>query len=392
MKRRRPPRRHRTSLAPTTAKVGLPPGELRYTGAPRDDDVRAHVVAFDGSTVRSRTDLSLAEAVAAATSGLDTGAGVPGGTGIPGGTGTAAGTSAGGPRWLDIVGVHDVEALKEVGRALQLHPLTLEDLAHVGQRPKAEPYEGYLVVIARSWTVGPAIAGTAPALRDEQVSIVLRGDLVVTFRERPHEAIDALRARWGRGRGRVREGGAAYLAYALLDLLVDQGFVATEALSEALTGLEERVLEAPEPAVLTQLTELQRELAHLRRVAAATRQLTATLRREPPVEFGTWLEELRDVDDHALQVLEAVDTLREVGATLHQTYAAAIAERTNEVVRVLTLFTAAFMPITFVTGVYGMNFANMPEIDWRWGYLAAWGLMAGLFVGTVVWFRRRRWL
>ena len=378
MKRRRPPRRHRTNLAPTTAKVGLPPGELRYTGTPRDDDVRAHLVAFDGSTVRSRTDLSLPDAVAAATSGLEIGAGPAGG--------------AGGARWLDVVGVHDVEALREVGRALQLHPLTLEDLAHVGQRPKVEPYDGYLMLIARSWTVGPAIAGTAPALRDEQVAIVLRGDLVVTFRERPHEGIDALRARWGRGRGRVREGGAAYLTYALLDLLVDQGFVATEALSEALAALEERVLEAPEPAVLTQLTELQRELAHLRRVAAATRQLTATLRREPPVELGTWLEELRDVDDHALQVQEAVDTLREVGATLHQTYAAAVAERTNEVVRVLTLFTAVFMPITFVAAVYGMNFVNMPELGWSWGYLAAWAVMAGLFVGTVAWFRRRRWL
>jgi magnesium transporter len=375
MKRRRPPRRHRTNLAPTAAKVGLPPGELRYTGTPRDDDVRAHLVAFDGSTMRSRTDLSLPDAVAAATSGLQDGAG-----------------PAGGARWLDVVGVHDVEALREVGRALQLHPLTLEDLAHVGQRPKVEPYDGYLMLIARSWTVGPAIAGTAPALRDEQVAIVLRGDLVVTFRERAHEGIDALRARWGRGRGRVREGGAAYLTYALLDLLVDQGFLATEALSEALAALEERVLEAPEPAVLTQLTELQRELAHLRRVAAATRQLTATLRREPPVELGTWLEELRDVDDHALQVQEAVDTLREVSGTLHQTYAAAVAERTNEVVRVLTLFTAVFMPITFVAGVYGMNFANMPELGWRWGYLAAWALMAGLFVGTVAWFRRRRWL
>jgi magnesium transporter len=375
VKRRRPPRRHRSNLAPTAAKVGLPPGELRYTGTPRDDDVRAHLVAFDGSTVRSRTDLSLTDAVAAATSDIQAGAG-----------------PAGGARWLDVVGVHDVEALREVGRALQLHPLTLEDLAHVGQRPKVEPYDGYLMLIARSWTVGPAIAGTAPALRDEQVAIVLRGDLVVTFRERAHEGIDALRARWGRGRGRVREGGAAYLTYALLDLLVDQGFLATEALSEALAALEERVLEAPEPAVLTQLTELQRELAHLRRVAAATRQLTATLRREPPVELGTWLEELRDVDDHALQVQEAVDTLREVSGTLHQTYAAAVAERTHEAVRVLTLFTAVFMPITFVAGVYGMNFANMPELGWRWGYLAAWALMAGLFVGTVAWFRRRRWL
>ena len=372
MKRRRPPRRHRASLAPTAAKVGLPPGEIRYTGTPRDDDVRAHLVAFDGSTVRSSSDLKLADAVAAATAGQRDG--------------------AAGARWLDVVGVHDVEALRAAGRALNLHPLTLEDLAHVGQRPKVESYDGYLVLIARSWSVGPAIAGTAPALRDEQVAIVLCGDLVVTFRERAHEAIDALRARWGRGRGRVREGGAAYLTYALLDLLVDQGFVATEALSEALTVLEERVLEAPEPSLLTQLTELQREFAHLRRVAAATRQLTATLRREPPVELGSWLEELRDVDDHAVQVLEAVDTLREVSAALHQTYAAAVAERTNEVVRVLTLFTAAFMPITFVAAVYGMNFVNMPELGWRWGYLTVWALMAALFVGTVVWFRRRRWL
>ena len=373
MRRRRPPRRHRASLAPTAEKVGLPPGELRYTGAPRDDDVRAHLVAFDGGSMRTRSGLSLADALAAATAEPE-------------------GGEPAGARWLDVVGVHDVEALREAGRALRLHPLTLEDLAHVGQRPKVEDYDDYLLVVARSWTVGPAIADTAPALRDEQVAIVLRGDLVVTFRERPHEAIDALRARWGRGRGRVREGGASYLTYALLDLLVDQGFVATEALSEALTALEERVLEAPHPTVLTQLTELQRELAHLRRVVSATRQLTATLRREPPDELGDWLQEIRDVDDHAVQVLEAVDTLREVGAALHQTYAAAVAERTNEIVRILTLFTAAFMPITFVAGVYGMNFVHMPELTWRWGYLAAWASMGLLFVGTVVWFRRRRWL
>jgi len=120
--------------------------------------------------------------------------------------------------------------------------------------------------------------------------------------------------------------------------------------------------------------------------------LTATLRREPPAELESHLAGLRDVDDHALQVLEAVDTLREVAGTLHQTYAAVVAERTNEVVRVLTLFTAAFMPITFVAGVYGMNFVGMPELGWRWGYLAAWAVMATIAAVTLLWFRRRRWL
>jgi len=371
--RRRPSRRRRAGLAPSASKVGLPPGELVYTGTPREEEVRAHLVSFDGNAMRATVDLPLDEALAAATAAVATGA-------------------AAGVRWLDVVGVHDVEALRAAGRALRLHPLTVEDLAHVGQRPKLEPYDDYLVIVARTWSVGPAVAGVAPALRDEQVVIVLRGDLVVTFRERAHEAIDALRARWGRGRGRVREGGAAYLAYALLDLLIDQGFTATEALSEALSALEERVFDAPDPAVLAQLTDLQRELAHLRRVADATRQLTGTLRREPPSELGALITELRDVDDHALQVLEAVDTLREVSAALHQTYAAAVAERTNETVRVLTLFTALFMPITFVAAVYGMNFVAMPELGWRWGYAAAWLVMLVLALATLLWFRRRRWL
>lgn len=368
--RRRPPRRRRADLAPSAAKVGLPPGELVYTGTPREEEVRAHLLAFDGRTTHASEDLPLADALAAA----------------------AAPLPEGGVRWVDVVGVHDIEALRAAGQALRLHPLTVEDLAHVGQRPKVEVFDDYLVVIARSWSVGPAIAGTAPALRDEQVAIVLRGGLLVTFRERPHEAIDALRARWGRGRGRVREGGAGYLAYALLDLLVDQGFTATEALSEALAALEERVLQAPEPQALSQLSELQRELAHLRRVASATRQLAASLRREPPVELGALVTELRDVDDHALQVVEAVDTLREVTAALHQTYAAAVAERTNQIVRVLTLFTAAFMPVTFIAAVYGMNFVGMPELGWHWGYPAVWLLMLTVLLITVSWFRRRHWL
>jgi magnesium transporter len=367
--RRRSARRRRVDLAPTAAKVGLPPGEPVYTGIPRDDEVRAHLLSYDATALELRSDLPLADALAA-----------------------LAEPAGGRVRWLDVIGVHDVVALRAVGQALDLHPLTVEDLAHVGQRPKVEPYDGYLLIVGRSWSVGPAVAGVAPALRDEQVAVVWAGDVVVTFHERGQEAIDALRARWRRSRGRARSGGAAYLVYALLDLWVDQGFVATEALSEALAELEERVLGPQGTRSLEQLTELQRELAHLRRVANATRTLTSTLRREPPGELGELVTELRDVDDHALQVLEAVDTLREVAATLHQTYAAVVAERTNETVRVLTLFTAAFMPITFVATIYGMNFTAMPEVGWRWGYVAVWALMATIAVATLLWFRRRRWL
>ncbi len=373
MSRRRGPRRVRAPLAPTARKAGLEPGALVYTGIERHDEVKAHVTVYDADGFDERLDAPLSVAIAAIEA--------------------TALQPAGRVTWVDVGGVHDLDALRALGSALGLHPLTLEDLAHVGQRPKAEPFDGYLYVAARTLSVAPAVDGVAPALRDEQVSVVVRGALVVTFQERPSERFEAVRERVRRGHGRLRSGGAGYLLYALLDGIVDQGFVALEALSDELERLEDRVLDATTPKVLEQLVQLKRELAHLRRVASPTRELLAALRRDAPAELGAdVLTDLRDVYDHAAHVLDATDVLREIAGSLQETYAASVANRTGEVVRVLTVFTAVFMPITFIAGVYGMNFWNMPEIAWRWGYAAVWGSMVLVTAGMLFWMRRRRFL
>lgn len=370
--RRRGARRMRTALAPTARKAGLPPGELVYTGTPRDHRVGAHVVVYDAGGFDERHDASFAVAIAAIEQ--------------------AARHPDGRVTWIDVTGVHDLEALRSLGEKLELHPLTLEDIAHVGQRPKAEPFDGYLFLSLRTLAVAPAVDGVAPALRDEQVSVIVRDHLVVTFHERPAEHLEPLRERIRRGGGRLRRGGEGYLAYALLDGLVDQGFVALEALSLDLEHLEELILTTPSTGVLERLVQLKREIAHLRRVASPTRELLAALRRDAPPELGEdVLTDLRDVYDHAAHVLDATDGLREVAASLQEAYAAGIANRTNDAVRVLTVFTALFMPLTFLVGVYGMNFRHMPELGWRWGYAAVWVLMVAIAVVMLVWFRRRRW-
>ena len=373
MSRRRTPRRVRAPLAPTARKAGLAPGALVYTGIEGDFEVKAHVTVFDAEGFDERLDAPLAVALAAIEA--------------------TAVQPSGRVTWVDVGGVHDLDALRTLGAALGLHALTLEDLAHVGQRPKAEPFDGYLYVAARTLAVAPAVDGVAPALRDEQVSLVARGALLVTFQERHGGRFEAVRERVRRGHGRLRTGGVGYLLYALLDGIVDEGFVALEALSDELERLEDRVLDATTPKVLEQLVQLKRELAHLRRVASPTRELVASLRRDAPSQLdASVLTDLRDVYDHAAHVLDATDVLREIAGSLQETYAASVANRTNEVVRVLTVFTAVFMPITFIVGVYGMNFWNMPEIGWRWGYASVWGLMIAVTAGMLLWMRRRRYL
>lgn len=373
MTRRRPPRRVRAPLAPSARKVGLEPGTLVYTGIDRDHEVKAHVIVYDVDGFDERLDAPLAVALAAVEA--------------------TAVQPPGRVTWVDVGGVHDLEALRALGEALGLDPLTLEDLAHVGQRPKAEPFGSYLYLALRTLAVAPAVDDVAPALRDEQLSVIVRGDLVVTFHERASGRFEAIRERVRRGRGRLRGGGTGYLVYTLLDGVVDEGFVALEALSDELERLEDRVLNAAGSKVLEQLVQLKRELAHLRRVASPTRELLGTLLRDAPPELaGAAAADLRDVYDHAVHVLDATDVLREIAGSLQETYAASVANRTNDVVKVLTVFTAVFMPVTFLAGVWGMNFQDMPELGWRWGYPASWAVMLATTAGMLFWMRRRRWL
>ncbi len=327
-----------------------------------------------------------------------------------------------GVRWLNVVGVHDTKLLEDVGRALELHPLTVEDLASLGQRPKVEEYDGYLFIVMRMLTRhglplptespaataagGPgspapektpaaaAESALAPGpLHSEQFSLVLQDNLLVTFQELETDPFGPLRERLRTGRGRLRKMGADYLAYTLMDLVIDQYFEVLEAYGDDLESVEEEILRGPQRDALQRVTALRRDLLVVRRAVWPLRDVMGSLQRKDLEYFSPDVSNyLRDAHDHAVQVMDAVETQREQITSLHDIYLTLLSVRMNDVMKVLTVISTIFIPLTFLAGIYGMNFAYMPEYHWRWAYPLLWVIMLSLAGGMIVAFRRRGWL
>ncbi|MDT0630667.1 magnesium/cobalt transporter CorA [Rubrivirga litoralis] len=306
-----------------------------------------------------------------------------------------------GVTWVDVVGVADVATVDAVGRAFGLHPLVVEDLVHTTQRPKIETYDETLFVVARmvqATDADPeaayATAGEdAPGHLIEQVSLVLGPGWVLSFQEAEGDVFDAVRDRLRRGVGRIRASGADYLLYALLDLVVDHVFVTLERMGDATERLEAQALDDPDPAVQAAISALRREVVVLRRSVWPLREVLARLQDEDVlfVEDRT-RPYLRDAADHLVQAIEIIESLREVLASTNDLYLSALGTRQNEVMKVLTVVGTIFLPLGFLTGLYGMNFDDIPELHWRYGYFALLGVMALVTVGALAYFRKNDWI
>ncbi len=290
--------------------------------------------------------------------------------------------------WIDVQGFGDRALLEGLREALEIHPLAMADIVHVPQRPKAELYDGHLLVIAQM-----ARVTDEGEVAIEQVGLVLGPGWVATFQERPGDVFDPIRARLREAGTRIRHGGADYLLYSLVDAVVDGYFPVVESLGGLIDDLEEEVLEQPSRACLARIHATRRKLLALHRVQ--WRQLDAVnvmLRGE---EFPISRElrpYLRDTHDHAFQILDAVDTYRDMVVGLVDLYMSAASHRMNEVMKTLTIVATIFIPLSFMASVYGMNFEDMPELGWRYGYPIFWAAMAALAGSLLLWFRRRGWL
>lgn len=290
--------------------------------------------------------------------------------------------------WINVTGVHDADAVEELGQRFGLHPLVLEDVVDTHQRPKLEDYDDYLFLVVKMLGTG-----RAGQVEEEQVSLVLGPGWVVSFQEREGDVFDPVRERIRADKGRIRRMGADYLAYALLDALVDHYFVVLERLGDWLESVEEGLAEDPDREIPAQIHRLKREILLFRKAAWPLREVTSVLQREetsritPPVRVF-----VRDVYDHTVQVIDTAETLRDMAAGIRDTYLTTVSNRTNEVMKVLTVVASVFIPLTFVAGVYGMNFQHMPELGWRWGYPATLALMAVIALGMTVYFRVRDWI
>lgn len=291
--------------------------------------------------------------------------------------------------WINVDGVQDVTVAQRLGGLFAIHPLIQEDIVSTGQRTKVEGYDGSLFIVLKMLFQEKK----GESFRSEQVSVFVRPRLVISFQEQEGDVFEFIRERLRRGTGRVGKRGSDYLAYCLIDAIVDHYFLILEALEDRIEPLEQAVLEGPDPHVMQAIQGVKRELIFLRRTLWPLREMVARLEREAPslIQKDT-LPFLRDVHDHTIQVIEIMESFQEVVSSLMDIYMSSISNRMNGVMKVLTIIATIFIPLTFVAGVYGMNFRVMPELEWRWGYPAVMGGMAVVVAAMLVLFKRKKWL
>jgi magnesium transporter len=343
--------------------VGSPPGTLVHTGEKKVERTRVTVMEYDASSyVEDETAADESCAKYKETQKVT---------------------------WINVQGLHEVETLRQLAEDLDLHPLVIEDILDTTQRPKLETYDHYTYMVARVFHY-PEANGQVSS---EQISIVLFPRLVVTFQEGAPDVFEPVRARIRSGIGRIRTSGADYLAYALLGAIVDTYFIVIEQLGERIEELEQKIVAAPSPTSLTQLHHLKRQTALIRRALWPLREVVnALLRGDTNLVQETTTVFIRDVYDHTIEVAETIETFREILSGLLDIYLSSISNRLNEVMKVLTIMATVFIPLTFIAGVYGMNFKYMPELEQPWGYPACWLVMLGVGGLMLLYFRRKKWL
>jgi magnesium transporter len=291
--------------------------------------------------------------------------------------------------WINIDGLHDVEIIEKTGQCFNLHPLLLEDILNTDQRPKTEDYDSYVYIVLKMIFNDDA----QREIRTEQISLVLGSNYVISFHEKEGGVFECIRDRIRNNKGRIRRLGPDYLVYSLIDVIIDNYFVVLEKLGETIDILEEELIKNTKPETLSFLHKLKSEMIFLRRSVWPLRELIGTLERgEFALIQKTTRIYLRDVYDHTIQVIDSVETFREMLSGMLDIYLSSIGNKTNEIMKVLTMIATIFIPLTFIVGLYGMNFKFMPELESKWGYPAVLFLMAIIAAFMLAYFKKKKWL
>jgi magnesium transporter len=343
-------------------KAGSPPGTLVHIGEKKAESVRITYIDYDEQNIEEKQVTDIKECFPFKATPTVT--------------------------WINIDGIHDVDIIEKVGKHFDLHPLILEDILNTTQRPKFEDYDSHLFVVLKMLTS----AGEKQLVQSEQVSMVVGRNFVISFQESIGDVFEPIRDRIRNSKGRIRKMGADYLAYALLDAIVDGYFSVLETIGDTIESMEERLAKDPTEAILRQIHSLKREMIFLRKSIWPLRELISNLQRS---ESGLIAQStdvfLRDVYDHTIQVIDTVESFRDIVSGMLDLYLSSISNKMNAVMKVLTIIATIFIPLTFVAGIYGMNFKYMPELEWRWSYAVVWLVMIVIAVGMIKYFRNKKW-
>ncbi|MGA1790827.1 MAG: magnesium/cobalt transporter CorA, partial [bacterium] len=291
--------------------------------------------------------------------------------------------------WINIDGLHEIDMMEKIGQLFDIHPLVLEDVLNTGQRPKCEDFVNYIFVVLKMLSYDEK----KHEIRAEQVSIIIGPNFVISFQEIEGDVFDPIRERLRASKGRIRKMGPDYLAYALIDAIVDNYFTILEKLGEKIEYMEEVLVTNPAQEILHTIHHLKRETIFLRKSVWPLREVVNVLERgESKLIQKTTGIFLRDLYDHTIQVIDSVETFRDLVSGMLDIYLSSISNKMNNVMKVLTIIATIFIPLTFIAGIYGMNFKYMPELEWAWGYPLVWGVMVAIFISMVFYFRKKDWL
>ncbi len=348
--------------AKRTNKAGLSPGTLIHIGERKTEQVKITLIDYDETHLQEKTIQRVDECFPFNE------------------TSTAT--------WIQVDGLHQVEVIKALGDSFGIHSLVLEDILNTEQRPKMEGFEKYVFVVLKMVNLGEA----KNEIATDQLSIVFGSNFLISFHERENGAFQSVKERIRSGKGRLRTRGVDYLAFALLDSVVDHYFVILEKLEARIEALEERLISESESSS-KEIHQLRRAVILLRKSVWPLRELISSLQRlETPLVTDFTDIYLRDLHDHVVQVIDTIDTYRELLSGMIEIYLTGISYRMNAIMKVLTMIATIFIPLTFIAGIYGMNFKFMPELEWRWGYAVVLTVMIAIGIGMLGYFKAKKWL
>ncbi|MFH1682815.1 MAG: magnesium/cobalt transporter CorA [Candidatus Woesearchaeota archaeon] len=291
--------------------------------------------------------------------------------------------------WININGISNPEVIESIGKQFNLHPLLLEDITHTDQRPKIDDYGDYIFIIIKMIYPDEGI----DLVRDEQISIILGKNFLISFQESEGDVFDPIRQRIRSIKSRINKNGPDYLAYSLLDAIVDSYFLVFERLGERIEEIEEKILAVSSSETTQEMHRLKRKTISLRKSIWPLREVISSLERSgsPLIKKNTLIY-LRDVYDHTIQVIDRVETSRDILASMMDVYLTNASNKLNEVMKVLTIIGTIFIPLIFITGLYGMNFEFFPELSWKYSYFTILGVMLLISLGMILYFKRKKWI
>jgi magnesium transporter len=346
-----------------STKAGLPPGTLIHIGERKTEEIKITIMDYDETQFQEKEAKTFEECFP-----------YKGRTTVT---------------WINVDGIHQIDTLEKLGECFELHPLTLEDILNTDQRPKMEDFSNYMYIVLKMFSY----EGKSNEILIEQVSLILGPNFVLSFQEDVGDVFDPIRERIRNGKGKIRKMGADYLVYALLDAIVDNYFIILEKIGEQIEFIEERLVVNPASETLNTIHKLKREMLLLRKSVWPLREVISSMERgESPLIKGSTKIYLRDVYDHNIQIIDTIETLRDMLSGMLDIYLTSISNRLNAVMKVLTIIATIFMPLTFLAGIYGMNFKYMPELEWTWGYPLILLIMFSIGVSMLFYFKRKKWL